>query len=108
MSEFQEKVKDIQEKVKNHGLIMSRVPETTRDFFIKLAEEHFSDDYGLTLCFLCDEIQRRSILETLDIKLNYIVSMLESKETNEEKPKATKKIRMLNGDEKIIGKEGQK
>ena len=104
MSEFQKKVKDIQERLKAHGLVMSRVPENTREFFIKLADAEFAGDYGMLLQFLVSEFQRRAILETLDIKLNYIVSLLENK--NEEKPQV-KKVRMLDGKEKIVGKGGK-
>lgn len=106
MSDFQKKVKDIQERLKTHGIVMSRVPKPTRDFFIKLAEEEFAGDYGLLLRELVERYKEYMLfMNSLDIKLNYIISLLENKKT-EEKPQV-KKIRTVDGKEKIIGKGGK-
>ena len=38
-------------KAKSSGLIMSRVPDKTREEFIKFAEDNFAGDYGMLLCW---------------------------------------------------------
>lgn len=92
-------------RAKTQGLVMSRVPKQTRELFMKIAEEEFADDYGLLLKFLLDEFINKRVLESLDIKLSYVISLLE-KSKEEIKAFEPKKRRMLNGAEKIIGKGG--
>ena len=57
MNEFRAKVEKIKEKIKNSGIVISRVPTKTKDGFIKLANEEFAEDYGLCLKFLYDIYQ---------------------------------------------------
>ena len=83
-------------KVRADGLVMGRVPKPTRDFFIKLANSEFASDYGLTLKFLVDEAIRRNILESMDIKINYAIELLEKAANFEKKPEK-KQIKLLSG-----------
>ena len=92
-------------KARADGLVISRVPKRVRDNFIKLAEEEFADDYGMTLKYLWDIFELWiSFMQNFDIKLNYIIQKLE------EKPQPIKK-KMLSGRElKLKGgikKDGQ-
>jgi hypothetical protein len=91
-------------KARADGLIMSRVPKQTRDLFIKLSEEEFADDYGLCLKMLLDQfIEYQLFKQNFDFKLNYIITLLESKNAQEQK--LPKKVKMLGGNEKNIEKE---
>lgn len=92
-------------KMKEKGLIMSRVPVKTRDEFIKFAEEEFADDRGMLLHEVWRVYKQMiNIQETFDVKLNYIIQLLESKEVpKEEIPK--EKIKMLDGSKRMKGGE---
>ena len=72
MNEFRAKVEKIKEKIKNSGIVISRVPTKTKDHFIKLADEDFAGDYGMTLKFLCDLYKGYFPTghEEIEIKLN--------------------------------------
>ena len=88
-------------KMKEKGLVMSRVPTHTREEFIKLAQDHFADDRGMLLHHVWNVYKQAiNIQETFDVKLNYIIQLLETIKINspdkEEKPK-TSEVRMLSG-----------
>jgi hypothetical protein len=48
-------LKFLKEKLKSSGIVISRLPKDTKDAFMKLAEERFCDDYGMTLVWLLDQ-----------------------------------------------------
>jgi len=52
---FQDKVKEITEKVKSSGIVISRVPKKTKNDFIAVAEEEFCGDYGMLMKVLVDD-----------------------------------------------------
>lgn len=95
-----EEIKKIAEKIKNKGLIMSRVPDRVRQAFKELAEKEFADDYGMAFKFVFDRAMEASVIySTFDTKLNYIIQLLESiKGGNQEKPEK-KRIKLLSGRE---------
>ena len=94
MDEFQKKVKDIQERIKVHGLVINRVPKNIRDEFVEYAEEEFCDDYGMTLKYVWDNFKLWKIFfENMDYKLNHILELL----TQGEKKPEEETLRMLSG-----------
>ncbi len=105
MKEFQEKVKDIQERVKVQGLVINRVPKNIRDEFVKFAEEEFCDDYGMTLKYVWDNFKVwKTLYENMDYKLNHILELLTQ---NEQKPEEEKRT-MLNGRKLDSGRKVEK
>jgi len=95
--EFKERVL---KPMKTQGLVISRIPKITRSEFVEFAEEHYSDDYGMLLVELWNRYKEYSnVLQGMDIKLNYLVEMTESKTNEEKEPVETAKtgIKMLDG-----------
>lgn len=87
-------------EIKNsRGLVMSRVPKKTKEEFVEFAKEEFADDFGMCFHFLWTKFKELVNLErNQDIKLNYIIELLEKskpivQEKNEEKPS----IKLLDG-----------
>lgn len=73
-----EQIKQITDRIKNKGIVISRVPEQTRNEFREFANKDFADDYGMTLHFVWHKFKELiNIQETFDIKLNYIIELLE-------------------------------
>lgn len=102
-----EDFEEFNKKVRSEGLVMSRVPKNTRDLFVKIADEEFASDYGLSLKAILDGFieyqQLKTILfNNLDIKLDYIINLLENSKSGIKE----KSIRLLNG-KKINIKEEQ-
>lgn len=54
MTNFQDKVKEIKQKVGKTSIYIARLPEKAKTRFKKLADEEFSGDYGFTLLWLMD------------------------------------------------------
>lgn len=83
---------------------MSRVPQNTRDKFIALAEAEFAGDYGLTLKFLNDQYELWiSFMNNWDIKLNYIIDLLQLNEQKPETDETKENIKMLSGKNRMKG-----
>lgn len=79
-------------KVRSDGLVISRVPKPTRDAFLKLAEEEFADDWGMTLKYIFDNfLMWKIFFENMDLKLDKVISMLQT--TKEE----DKEIKLISG-----------
>ena len=98
MDEFQKKVREIKDKVNTRGLVINRVPKNTHEIFLKLAEEEFCDDFGMTLKYLLDNFSLWKLLfENLDMKLDNIFEKVSQLEQNEKKPDNTESIRLLSG-----------
>jgi len=73
----------IQEEIENrinYGLTINRIPKKDRDLFIKLANEEFASDYGMTLKFLLNEVIRKdyydSRLDDLEIRIKQLEAKL--------------------------------
>ena len=103
-TEFEEKVLT---KCKTQGLVISRIPKSTREEFVKFAEESFADDYGLLLKHIWDEFKRSQFLEVtffsnIDLKLN---ELLNRDVPKQEEKKPTKEIKFLDGKTRRIEKE---
>jgi len=102
--EFEEKVLN---PIKTKGLVISRIPKSTRDEFIKFAEEYYADDYGMLLLELWNRYKEyQNILQGMDIKLNYLIELVGAKQTRPEEEKSTK--RMLSGREIVVDKKSRK
>jgi hypothetical protein len=86
-------------RVKSQGLMMSRVPQNTRDEFVRIAEEEFAGDYGLFLKSLLDDSKLLAIIvQNYEYQLKYMIEILEeirNKINNQNEKKPVKK--MLNG-----------
>ena len=96
-------------KAKTQGLVISRIPKSTREEFVKFAEEQFADDYGLLLKHIWDEFKKSQILEitffeNINMKLDYLIGKIDDIPKQEEK-KPTKEIKFLDGKTRRIEKE---
>jgi hypothetical protein len=85
-------------KENSQGIRINRVPPKTKVAFIKLAEEEFCGDYGMTLKFLVDDIMSqdtRFLMESLrnheerllllEQKQSVVVPVVDKIEDNEKK-----------------------
>jgi hypothetical protein len=92
---------------KQTSMSISRLPKQTREKFVKLAEEEFCNDYGMTLKFLFDNYQRSSsfeyLLEEIDTLKNTI--LFKGEDSEESKPKETEQKKMVDGTTISGGKE---
>ena len=79
-------IKEIVLKDRETRLNISRVPKKIRKEFIEFAEEEFEGDYGMLLKELWEKYKDYSMIQqTFDVKLNYIIQLLENeKKSNEE------------------------
>ena len=84
-----EDIKDLKEKIRNNlGLIISRVPEKTRNEFIEFANGEFAGDYGLLLRELWETYKHyQQIINSVDTKLDYLITMIK----NQTSPKIEEK-----------------
>lgn len=93
-------IEKITKKVFNNShanMSISRLPKITKEKFVKLAEEEFCNDYGMTLKFLFDNYSRSAsfeyLLEEIDTLKNSLVF------GQEQKQEEVKKKKMLDGKE---------
>ena len=93
--------KELNKKIRSKGLVMSRVPQNTRDLFVALAEEEYCEDYGLCLKGVLDGyLMWKTFFENTSMKLDVLSEKLDSltdlvgEENKEEKPEGRK---MLDG-----------
>ena len=103
-TEFEE---NVLKKCKTQGLVISRIPKSTREEFVKFAEDYYADDYGMALLELWNNYKRSQFLEVtffsnIDLKLNELLNRNVPKR-EEEKPK--KEIKFLDGRKARIEKE---
>ena len=92
--------KEIILKDKEIRLNISRVPKKIRQEFIDFAEEEFEGDYGMLLKEIWDKYKEYSNMQqTFDIKLNYIIQLIEQSTASQEeqKPEEKNEITMLSG-----------
>jgi len=111
MNEFQDKIKEIHEKVKSNGIVINRIPKKTKDEFVAIANEEFSEDYGMCLKWCIEQaLEYQSIkitfFENIDMKLNDILEKVSQNEQKEKKPEV-KSIRMISGRIVKGGKENE-
>jgi len=82
-------------KTKAQGMIISRFPEPTRSKFIEFSNEEFAGDYGMCLQYLWNTFELwNTFMSNWDIKLNYIIELLDEKKREEISPEG---IRLLSG-----------
>jgi len=97
----------IYKKIRESGLVMSRVPRDIKELFVNLAGDQFCDDFGLCFKWVFDQAMEyqkmKSILFTDMIdKINYIADNVQEKDTDEEEelPQDSgheKIVRLING-----------
>jgi hypothetical protein len=75
---------------------ISRIPKDTKEKIIKLAEEEFCNDYGMTLKFLYDFYETRGMFEYL---LKEIENLKQQRQPEE------KKITLLDG--RVLGEKDE-
>ena len=74
---------ELNKRIRSSGLVMSSVPKKTRDEFVKFAEEEFADNYGACLKYVWDNFKLWKVFfENIDLKLDKIISMLETQNQN--------------------------
>jgi 3-oxoacyl-ACP reductase-like protein len=96
MAEFD----DIVLREKERSFYISRIPKKTKEELIKFAQEEFADDYGACISAVWNKFKEMiNYQDNFDIKLNYIIQLLENSkpeiEKKEEKP--DNEIKMLSG-----------
>jgi hypothetical protein len=103
MNEENEQIGEIiLRKTRADGLVMSRVPKRVRDNFIKLAEEEFAGDYGMTLVYLWNNFELwTSFMQNWDTKLNYLINTINT--TSSINTNNSPKIKMMDGKELLKG-----
>ena len=92
---------------KAHSLKISRMPEKTKKAFIELADQEFCGDYGMTLKALMDgqlTMKEEMFMATLENHETRIVSL----EHPPEKPEKEKRVKMLDGTEKVMKSESNR
>ena len=75
---------------------ISRIPKDTKEKIIKLAEDEFCNDYGMTLKFLYDFYETRGMFEYL---LKEIENLKQQRQPEE------KKITLLDG--RVLGEKDE-
>ena len=100
-----DKIEELQDRIRQINLVISRVPKDTKTKFIELANAQFCNDYGQTLKFIFDqaiEYQNMKVIffENMNMKLDYLNSKTE---TSNSEQKTTKEIRLCSG--KVLKKE---
>ena len=99
-----EEFKEFNKKVRSKGLVMSRIPEDIRERFVKLAADEFCDDFGMCFKFVFNQFEESlSYKQNFDLKLNYLISLIDSQSPTEEKPEANNGIKMLSGEKREKG-----
>ena len=89
-----EEVKEVMNREKEKRLNISRIPKRIRENFIGLANEEFSEDYGMCLKYLWDIYEQYTyFMNNFDIKLDYLISL--QKENQSHTPEMGR--RMING-----------
>ena len=84
---------------KERSLYINRIPRKIKDEFTNYAEEEFAGDYGMLLRELWESYKLyKTILQGMDVKLNYIVQILEQSTAEEQEEKPGRK--MLSGEVK--------
>lgn len=96
-----EKMKDILLREKERKLYISRVPNKTKALFIALANEEFTEDFGLCLKWCLDQAleyqsMKINFFENINYKLDYIIENISQKEQKEKKPEKSS-ITMMSG-----------
>jgi len=91
------KLNEIVLREKEKSLHISRVPTKIKEEFTKYAEDEFAGDYGLLLREIWEKYKESSLFyQNFDVKLNYIIQLLE-KETEPEQNEKKPEKRMLSG-----------
>ena len=99
MTDFKNRVKEIQEKVKTQGIIMNRVPDSTRQEFIKFSKDEFCDDRGLCFKYVWDQFKIwKLFFENIDMKLDKIIDNTQPSSIKVEE-NSENSIRLLSGRE---------
>lgn len=96
MSDFD----DIVLKEKEKSFYISRIPKKTKEEIIRFAGEEFEEDYGMAIHFIwCKFKEMIKYEEMQDIKLNYIIQILENQNQKSEVEKKEEKpsIKMMDG-----------
>jgi len=94
-----DEIEKITEKVLNNkhaSMSISRIPKKTKERFVKLAEEEFCNDYGMTLKYLLDYFYRSSTFEYLVEEIEALKNALTL--ANQEEPQK-RKIKLVSGKE---------
>ena len=66
-----DKLREFAEKLENQGIIINRIPQSTREEFKQFAREEFANDYGFALKYLWDHYKKtKLIFENFDYKLD--------------------------------------
>lgn len=102
-----EEFEEFNKRIRTKGLVMSRVPTRIRDSFVKLAGEEFAEDYGMTLGFLWRNYELwNTFIENWEIKLNYIIELIEKSSNTQINEKEPESLKMMSG--RTVMKGGKK
>ena len=103
---MENKIEEIQKRILELKLVISRVPRKTKEDFVALANSEFCGDYGMCLKWCYEQAMEKNVIksffENVDFKLDYIIG---GTPQSEQKPE-TDTIKMVNG--RIVEKGGDK
>ena len=86
-----DEIRDMNNKLRTNGLVISRLPEPTRSQFIEFANGEFAGDYGCALVYVFDCFKHyQQIINSQEIKLDYIITMLKQTQPKIEGTKSPK------------------
>ena len=101
-----DEVKEISNKLRTQGLVISRMPEPTRSQFIEFANGEFAGDYGCTLVYIFDCFKHyQQIINTQDTKLDYIIKMIQ--QTNNQPKTEVKRPKFLGKNTKEVDEQNE-
>ena len=88
---------DIQKKIEQKGLIISRMPNWAKVLIINRAKEEFCDDYGMCMSAILKESLEYNQLKQMFFENELNIKMSFDKEPLEEDEKNEQKIKFANG-----------
>ncbi len=90
-------IDELNKKIRERSLVISRIPRKTKDEFIALANDEFCGDYGMCLKWCLEQAMEKqavmSFFENMNFKLNQILGDIPK---TEQKPE-TESIKMVDG-----------
>ena len=86
---MENKIDELQKRIRENSLVISRVPKDTKEKFIAIANEAFAGDYGLLLKDILDQAleyqaMKGVFFENINMKLDNILESISQPEQIEQ------------------------
>ena len=84
-----DKIEELQKKIRETSLVISRVPKRTEEEFIALANAEFCGDYGMLLHDILEQAleyqaMKLTFFENINMKLDNVIEILNNKPQEED------------------------